>query len=156
RFYSSVNACEHYGNCCLYFSRLAVADAADYILQQAVETPTGPADLVLGRYGESIWQNGTGGMYQTISSLAQHVGRNSGGTSAHYCFSPTYEREWPICSWPASVERKGAATSEGAPHKIILIIPSRGRPCDGAEAWESAYCRRKCKNTEVFIAVDQN
>ena len=94
-FYTSCDALRHFGNCCLFYSPPAQAEAADEVLRRAVERNELPADLVIGEYGEELWRRGEGGMYQTVSSLAQHVGRTSTGTSGHYYRSPTFDRPWP-------------------------------------------------------------
>lgn len=94
-YYCSYNAWHHFGNCCLFFSSAAQREAADEVLRRSVESPELPADLAIGRWGEELWRRGAGGMYQTVCSLAQHVGRTSGGTSGRYYRSPTFETPWP-------------------------------------------------------------
>ncbi|HSL82459.1 MAG TPA: hypothetical protein VLF66_06750 [Thermoanaerobaculia bacterium] len=94
-YYTSCDALRHFGNCCLFFTPSAQAEAAEVVLRRAVERNELPADLVIGEYGEELWRRGEGGMYQTVSSLAQHVGRTSTGTSGHYYRSPTFDRPWP-------------------------------------------------------------
>lgn len=94
-YYCSCDASRHFGNCCLFFSPPAQAEAADEVLRRGVERAELPADLVIGRYGDELWRRGEGGMYQTVCSLAQHVGRTSTGTSGHYYRSPTFDRPWP-------------------------------------------------------------
>ena len=95
-FYCSYNSSCHYGNCCLFISRETLCDLADYVKVHAVENDEAPVDIIVGRYGEAIWERNEGGMYQTICSLAQHVGYVSGGTSAQYFSSPSFGREWPL------------------------------------------------------------
>lgn len=109
RYYCSYNASTHYGNCCIFFSPATRTGAAEAIYRRSVDPYESPADLVLGDYGESIWQQGTGGMYQTVCSLAQHIGRVSGGTSAKYFCSPTFDLPWP--PQPIAASDRGAATT---------------------------------------------
>jgi len=94
-FYCSYNASCHYGNCCLFISKDGLRGLADYVKRHAVENDEAPVDIILGRYAEALWESKDGGMYQTICSLAQHVGYVSGGTSGQYFCSPSFGREWP-------------------------------------------------------------
>lgn len=95
-WYCSYNALQHYGNCCFFVSAALLADLAEQMHLLGVERDQAPADILLGRICEDLWQQGRGGMYQTIVSLAQHRGFVSNGTSGHYSSSPTFERPWPV------------------------------------------------------------
>lgn len=96
RFHCSYNAAVHYGNCCFFVSKALLDELAQAIRQRAVDELEAPADIVLGRFGEELWQRKEGGMYQTISSIVQHMGVVSGGTSGQYSCSPTFDRPWPV------------------------------------------------------------
>ncbi len=95
-WYCSYNALTHYGNCCFFVSAALLADLAEQMHLLGVEQDQAPADILLGRICEDLWQQGGGGMYQTVASLAQHRGFVSNGTSDHYSSSPTFARPWPV------------------------------------------------------------
>lgn len=95
KYYCSYCAPQHYGNCCLYFSTDILADLCSFMRNNTVENHHMPTDIAVGAFAEQMWQQGKGGMYQTVVSLAQHVGVVSGGTSGRYSFSPTFGRSWP-------------------------------------------------------------
>lgn len=95
RWYCSYNASAHYGNCCLFVSKPLLSDLAQTLWLRTVEHTQAPADIAIGEFMEELWKRREGGMYQTVSSLAQHMGFVSGGTSERYFSSPTFGQAWP-------------------------------------------------------------
>jgi len=95
RYYCALDPTTYFGNCCTVISRALLPDAAAFIRRHTVDRLDWPVDLALGQFAARLGQSGEGGLFQTVSSLVQHVGYVSGGTSGDYTYSPTFERAWP-------------------------------------------------------------
>jgi hypothetical protein len=83
--FASYPAHGFYGTQCMYYPRSVVAEVAERMSKEGVESPTQPADMIVKDFGIEI-----DGVYGTTRSLVQHIGSQTTGLGSFHT-SPTFE-----------------------------------------------------------------
>jgi len=89
RYFASYAAESYYGTQCMYYPAAVLDELADHMRRFGVDEHRAPADMLVKEYGIAI-----NGVYGTVKSIAQHIGRQSTGLGGFHA-APTFGEELP-------------------------------------------------------------
>jgi hypothetical protein len=96
RLFASYHPPTFFGTQCMYYPRPVLGALQARVLRDGVERHTQPGDWVVRDYGAEI-----NGIYGTVASLAQHVGRQTTGLGKFHT-APTFDQPFPDLAGPGS------------------------------------------------------
>jgi hypothetical protein len=98
RLFASYHAPTFFGTQCMYYPSTVLGDLAERMLHDGVQRHLQPGDWIVRDFGAEI-----NGIYGTVRSLAQHVGRSTTGLGKFHS-APTFDEPFPdAADEPAAV-----------------------------------------------------